>query len=167
MHFFFNRIEDISKLISSHCGRKWVKINEDNRLYLDNFIIVIALPALFYDFFVCSEIINLALPELLYKTAKRDQITQIRYFCTLLLSLIVYGYWGFVGISLFGFFLCGVPDAGRSMGGIFLFLSAGWMPTFQWKFLLVDSANSSFFIGPCDCRENWRSQNRNWNFFLS
>lgn len=52
-----------------------MKINEDNRLYLDNFIIVIALPALFYDcLIVCSEIIILPLPELLYKTDKRDQI---------------------------------------------------------------------------------------------
>lgn len=76
MHFFLNRIEDISKLISSLCGRKWVKINEDNRLYLDNFIIVIALPALFYDcLIVYSKIIILALPEWLYKTVKKDQIT--------------------------------------------------------------------------------------------
>lgn len=53
-----------------------MKINEDNRLYLDHFIIVIALPALFYDcLIVCSGIIILALPELLYETAKRDQIT--------------------------------------------------------------------------------------------
>lgn len=118
MHFFLNRIEDISKLISSHCGRKWVKINEDNKLYLDNFIIVIALPALFYDcLFVCSEIINLALPELLYKTAKRDQITQIKYFCTLLLSLIVYACLGALFVCLD--FLWGSPDAGRSRGGIF------------------------------------------------
>lgn len=53
-----------------------MKINEDNRLYLDHFIIVIALPALFYDcLIVCSGIITLALPELLYNTANRDQIT--------------------------------------------------------------------------------------------
>ena len=53
-----------------------MKINEDNRLCLDHFIIVIALPALFYDcLIVCGGIIILALPELLYKTAKRDHIT--------------------------------------------------------------------------------------------
>lgn len=53
-----------------------MKINEDNRLYLDHFIIVIALPALFYDcLIVWSGIIILALPELLCKPAKRDQIT--------------------------------------------------------------------------------------------
>lgn len=76
MHFFLNKTEDISKLISSHCGGKGVKINEDNRLYWDNFIIVVALPALFYNcLIVCSGIIILALPELLYQTAKRDQIT--------------------------------------------------------------------------------------------
>lgn len=52
-----------------------MKINDDNRLYLDHFIIVIALPALFYDCLVCSGIFILALPALLSKTAKRDQIT--------------------------------------------------------------------------------------------
>lgn len=53
-----------------------MKINDDNRLYLDHFTIVIALPALFYDWLiVCSGIIILALLKLLYQTAKMDQIT--------------------------------------------------------------------------------------------
>lgn len=68
-----------------------MKINEDNRLYLDHFIIVIALPALFYDcLIVWSGIILLALSELLCKTAKRDRVTQNKYFYILLLSLLAY-----------------------------------------------------------------------------
>lgn len=75
MHFSLNMVKD-SKLIFSYCGGKWVRINEDNRLYSNHFVIVIALPAQFYDCLtVCSDIIILALPKLLYKTAKKDQIT--------------------------------------------------------------------------------------------
>lgn len=49
------------------------------------------------------------------KTAKMDQITQIKYFYIFLLSLIAY--------VCCGLFLCGFSDVCRSRGEVFLYLN--------------------------------------------